>query len=348
MSADRTPKPEPEPIVAASPFSSGHAPIGSGAESAEPRRRGRPVLRILTWLFLGLLSLAALLGLAVAGAWVWYHPEFTVEKAVAYGERRGKPLLLDVVRPAKPNGLGIVYFTSGGWKSGGPGDFNAMALAPLLRRGYTIFPVYHVSQPEATVMEIVDDMHRAVRWIRTHAADYGIDPARIGVTGGSAGGHLALMIATRGGPGDDAAADPVDRESSAVQAVAIFYPVTDMTNLRGSTEDTGDGGPPKSFRAALDQEPVDMDRWKVTGPELSPIRYVSKDLPPTLIYHGDADTLVPLDQSQRYQAAAKDAGATVEVVVHPGGGHGWVSMIVDLIHFGSWFDEHLRRGRSGG
>ena len=332
---------------AASPFSSGHAPVGAGggAPGDASRPRGRPVLRVLTWLLLGMLGLATLLGLAVAGAWVWYHPVYSVEKGVVYGTRDGKPLLLDVVRPARPNGLGIVYFTSGGWKSGGPGDFSPVALAPLLRRGYTIFPVYHVSQPEATVMGIVADMHRAVRFVRTRAGDFGIDPDRLGVTGGSAGGHLALMIATRGGPGDPAAEDPVDRASSAVQAVAIFYPVTDMTNLRGSTEDTGDGGPPKSFKRALDQEPVDMERWKVTGPELSPIRFVTKDAPPTLIYHGDADTLVPLDQSQRYLERAREAGATVEVVVHPGGGHGWPTMIVDLIRFGSWFDRHLRPGR---
>ena len=87
-----------------------------------------------------------------------------------------------------------------------------------------------------------------------------------------------------------------------------------------------------------------MERWKVTGPELSPIRFVSPATPPTLIYHGDADTLVPLDQSERYRDAARDAGAEVELVVHPGGGHGWPSMIVDLIRFGSWFDRHLRPG----
>lgn len=319
-------------------------PPGPVAAATVPSRRGRRVLRVLTWLLLGLLGLAGVVGLAVAAAWVWYHPAHDVEKGIAYGERRGKPLSLDVVRPAQPNGLGIVYFTSGGWKSGGPGDFNAVALAPLLRRGYTIFPVYHVSQPEATVMEIVDDMHRAVRYVRAHADDFRIDPDRIGVTGGSAGGHLALMIATRGGPGDPSADDPIDRASSAVQAVAIFYPVTDMTDLSGSTEDTGDGGPPRSFRAALDQEPVDMERWKVTGPELSPIRFVSAETPPTLIFHGDADTLVPLDQSQRYRAAAAEAGAEVELVVHRGGGHGWPTMIVDLIRFARWFDRHLRPG----
>jgi BD-FAE/PDZ domain len=128
---------------------------------------------------------------------------------------------------------------SGGWKSGDAGELPAWILAPLLRRGYTIFAIYHVSQPEATVMEIIEDVHRGIRFVRHHAEEYEIDPNRIGVSGGSSGGHLSLMLTTRGGPGPDDAEDPVDRESSAVQAVAIFYPVTDLLNLGKSTENPG-------------------------------------------------------------------------------------------------------------
>jgi len=307
-------------------------------------KRGLPVLRILTWLLGGFLALVAVVGIGVAAGWVYYHPAFEAEKGVVYGTRKGRDLTFDVVRPASPNGLGIVYFTSGGWRSGGPGDFNPVILAPLLRRGYTIFPVHHVSQPEATIKEIVADSHRAIRFIRTHAAEYGIDPDRLGLTGGSAGGHLALMIASAGGPGDPAAADEIDRASSAVQAVAIFYPVTDFLDLGESTENPRDGGPPLSFRKALEQDPVDMTTWPATGRELSPITFVSADAPPTLIYHGDADRLVPLDQSQRYQARAREVGATVDLVVHRGGDHGWPTMLLDLIQFGKWFDRHLRPG----
>jgi len=313
----------------------------SATEGAPPKR-GRPVLRVLTWLLLALLGVVTVVGGVIAAGWVYYHPAFEVEKGVVYGERNGEPLRFDVVSPARPNGLGIIYFTSGGWRSGGPGDFNSVVLAPLLRRGYTVFPVYHVSQPKATIKEIVSDMHRAVRFIRTHAADYSIDGDRIGLTGGSAGGHLALMIATRGGPGEASSTDEIDRASSAVQAVAIFYPVTDFLDLGDSTENPGNGGPPLSFRKALEQDPVDMATWPATGKELSPLFFVSAKAPPTLIYHGDADRLVPVDQSQRYQARAKEVGATVDLVVHRGGDHGWPTMILDLIQFGSWFDKHLR------
>ena len=163
-------------------------------------------------------------------------------------------------------------------------------VAPLLRRGYTVFDVYHISQPEATVMEIVEEVNRAVRYIRHHARDYGVDPQRLGVTGGSAGGHLSLMLATRGGPGPADAADPIDRESSAVQAVAIFFPVTDLLNLGSSTENLGDGGPPKSFVKAFGPQSTNLAVWKVIGHDVSPIYYVRSNLPPILIYHGDADT----------------------------------------------------------
>ena len=152
------------------------------------------------------------------------------------------------------------------------------------------------------------------------------------------------MIATRGGPGDPAAPDEIDRASSAVQAVAIFYPVTDFLDLGDSTENPRNGGPPISFRAALEQDPIDLATWPETGRELSPLHQLSTLLPPTLIYHGDADRLVPLDQSQRFEAKASELGHDVKVVVHRGGDHGWPTQILDLIQFGRWFDTHLRSG----
>jgi acetyl esterase/lipase len=231
---------------------------------------------------------------------------------------------------------------SGGWKSQA-GSFRRWLAAPLLRGGYTVFAVYHIAQPKATVMEITEDVNRAVRYIRHNAAQYGIDPRRLGVTGGSSGGHLSLMLATRGGLGDASAPDPVDRESSAVQAVAIFYPVTDLLNLGNSTENLGDGGPPKSFVKAFGPQSTNLAVWKVIGHEMSPIYYVSSNLPPSLIYHGDADTLVPLDQSERFLAEARKQGCVVELVVHHGGKHGWVSMVWDLRRFAGWFDRYLRQ-----
>ena len=193
-------------------------------------------------------------------------------------------------------------------------------------------------------MEIAEDVNRAVRYVRHNAAHYGVDPSRLGVTGGSAGGHLSLLLATRGGPGPANAADPIDSESSAVQAVAIFYPVTDLLNLGNSTENLGDGGPPKSFVRAFGPGVTNLALWKVVGREMSPIYYVTSNLPPTLIYHGDADTLVPLEQSKWFQARALECGRTAKLVVHHGGQHGWLSMVWDTRRFADWFDRYLLDG----
>lgn len=298
------------------------------------------LIRRLLWALLVVVLLVAV----VAGSLWWYfHPKVSRTDGVVYGQRHGKSLTLDVLKPASPNGLGVALMVSGGWKSGKPGDVPVWFCAPLLRRGYTVFAICHISQPEATVMEIFDDVSRGVRFVRHHAKEYGVDPDRLGVTGGSAGGHLSLMLATRGGLGPANAPDPVDRASSAVQAVAIFYPVTDLLNLGDSTENLHDGGPPKSFTKAFAQEPKNLPVWQVTGREMSPIYFVTTNLPPTLIYHGDSDTLVPLDQSQRFQARARDLGETVELVVHPGGAHGWLTIPFDIRRFANWFDRHLRQ-----
>jgi len=279
---------------------------------------------------------------AVAGALWWYlHPAVHRANGIAYGRRGADPLTLDVLRPARQNGRGVLVLVSGGWKSKAPGEFDAWIAAPLLRHGYTVFAVSHVSQPGATVMEIVDDMHRAVRFIRHHAREYGVNPDRLGVTGGSAGGHLSLMLATRGGPGRTDTEDPVERESSAVQAVAIFFPVTDLLNLGKSTENAGDGGPPRSFVRAFGPESTNLAVWKVIGRETSPIYFVSSNLPPILVHHGDADTLTPLEQSEWFRDAARKAGREVQIVVHSGGSHGWLTMPWDIAQFADFFDRHL-------
>lgn len=299
----------------------------------------RWVRRTLIWLG----SLVAFIAVLAGGVWLYVHP--TVERidGIVYGHRGVRPLTLDILRPTNPNGLGIALMVSGGWRSKKPGETPSWMVAPLTRAGYTVFAICHISQPDSSVMEMIEDMNRGVRFVRHHARQYRIDPTRIGITGGSAGGHLSLMLATRGGPGDPNAPDPVDRESSAVQAVAIFYPVTDLLNLGPSTENDGQGGPPLSFRKAFGPDAMNMPIWKRIGHDSSPIYYVTPAMPPTLIYHGDADTLVPLEQSQRFRARAKEVGLEVPVVVHPGGEHGWPTMIFDQWKFVEWFDRYLNR-----
>ncbi len=307
-------------------------------------------MKIPRFVRIALLALAALICLAAicfGAGWHYFHPEVQRTDGIVYGSRHGKDLAFDVLRPAKTNGLAVLVLVSGGWRSGSPGAFRAWMTAPLLRRGYTVLAVYHLSQPEATVTEIAEDIHRAVRYIRHNATRLGINGQRLGVAGGSAGGHLALLLATRGGSGTADAPDPIERESSAVQAVAIFYPPTDLLNLGPSTENTSTGGPPRSFVRAF-ANATNLVLWTNIGRELSPIYFVHSNLPPTLIYHGDRDTLVPLEQSQRYQVAAQNLGCTVKLVIHHGGHHGWWSMLWDIRQFARWFDLYLRRPSAEG
>jgi len=302
--------------------------------------------RLPRWLRITLKSICSIvvaLLILVGGVWWYLNPSVNRTDGVVYGQRHERPLTLDVIRPLHPNGLGIALMVSGGWKSGGPGATPVWMMAPLIRHGYTVFAICHISQPDATVMEIIDDVNRGVRFVRYHADEYGIDPDHIGVTGGSAGGHLSLMLATRGGPGPPDAEDPVDRASSAVQAAAIFFPVTDLLNLGSSTENLGDGGPPKSFRKAFGPDAADLEKWKEIGRECSPIYFITPKMPPILIHHGDADTLTPLEQSEWFRDRAAQQGCDVELVVHPGGHHGWLTMDWDIKQFADWFDEHLKK-----
>ena len=296
--------------------------------------------RLLRWSLRLLLALIVL-GVVVVGAgWWWFHPAFTVTKGIVYTKRNGQELTLDVVKPAHPSGSGILVMVSGRWKSD-PRKFQPWLGASFLRQGHTLIAVSHLSQPEASVQEIVEDVHRAARYVRHHAKEFGIDPDRLGVFGGSSGGHLSLMLATRGGPGDPMAADPVDRESSVVQAATVFYPVTDLLNLGPSTENLHDGGPPKSFVKSFGPKAADLNEWKKIGHELSPILHVTQALPPVFIAHGDADTLVPLEQSTRFRDTASKLGREVLLTVRPGEKHGWRTMIWDAHLFAAWMTERL-------
>lgn len=295
-------------------------------------------LRRLIWR--GGLSLATLLAAAGAIYWWWFQAPHQRTSNVVYGQRDGTDLLLDVFRPPQPNGAAVVVMVSGSWKSSAD-SVRPFLFAPFLRRGYTVFAVRHHSQPKCLIGDIVNDVHRAVRFIRHHRERYGVDGNRIGVVGGSSGGHLSLMLATRGGPGPEDAEDPIDRESSAVQCVACFFPVTDLLNLGASTENPGDGGPPRNFKKGFGPRAETLDQWKVLGRELSPIYHITSALPPILIVHGDADTLVPLDQSERFVDQAKAQGKEVRLEVRPGKRHGWLTMPLDILRFADWFDQHL-------
>jgi acetyl esterase/lipase len=260
---------------------------------------------------------------------------------VIYGRKFGTALTLDVFQPEKPTGGSVLFMVSGGFFSSHE-SINVAFFKLFLDRGYTVFAVVHGSQPKFTIPEIVQDIHRAVRFIRHHAGTYGVDPNKFGIVGASAGGHLSLTMGTQGGPGKPDAKDPVDRESSAVQAVACFFPPTDFLNYGQPGEDAVGVGILKDFKPAFGPASDTAEGRQKLGKEISPVNYVSSNLPPTLIIHGDADKLVPIQQAEVFVKQAKEAGANARLVVKPGKEHGWPEIGNDLRLLADWLDEHLR------
>ena len=267
--------------------------------------------------------------------------EFKRSEDVIYGRKAGTALTLDIFQPEKTNGYGILFMVSGGWFSAHEA-VNANFYKAFLDRGYTVFAVVHGSQPKFTITEIVPDIHRAVRFVRHNAAKYGIDPNRIGISGASAGGHLSLTMGTQGRTGRDDAKDPIDRENSAVQAVACFFPPTDFLNYGKPGEDAVGVGILKDYKAAFGPRSDTADERQKLGKEISPVYFITSNMPPTLIIHGDADKLVPIQQAESFVSRAREAGAAAKLVVKEGKAHGWGKIEEDIPLLADWFDQYLR------
>lgn len=275
---------------------------------------------------------------------------------LVYSRKDGMALTMIRLTPTeKPNGRGIISLVSGNWISNysvAPGYIKRANV--LIKAGYTVFMVFHSSQPRYAIPDAVEDVRRAIRFVRYNAASYGIDPNHIGITGSSSGGHLSLMAALMDDEAVQDIKDPVDRVSSRVQAVAVFYPPVDFLNW-------GVGNPElqkqimirtrvigafdfKRFNdsTGLYESVKDDEAVKKIAAKYSPITAVSKDDPPVMIAHGDADFVVPLQQSQSLIQKLTEAGVPNELIIHPKGGHGWKSMEIEVQRFVSWFDKYLR------
>jgi acetyl esterase/lipase len=296
------------------------------------------------------------------------EPTFTRELDIIYHKQDGFALTLDKVAPREnSNGAGILIILSGGWISNHdslkpydvaqlPGPFRLNA-TQLLERGFTLFYVVHGRQPKFTIREIHDQISAAVRHIRHHAEDYKIDPERLGIIGGSAGGHLSLLQGTKGESGEANPEQP-DDESSKVQAVVAYFPPTDFVNY-GQTgvffdqvvrEVIPDGGNP--FLQALDYLEYDAASVRLTKvtdekrlaehyQNIAPMYHVTPDDAPALLLHGDADKLVPLQQSEIIAEKFKEVGVPHRLFIKEGGNHGWTPTDDEARMIADWFEQHL-------
>ncbi len=296
--------------------------------------------------------LAAVAALALAPS-AFAQDTYTRTEDVIYGRKFGLAMTMDVFAPKdkeKANGKGIIWCVSGGWNSSKPGGVGAGL--EFVNRGYTVFAVVHGSQPKFTIPEVLEDMHRAVRFIKANAKKYNVDPDKLGISGGSAGGHLSLMQGCAPKEGNPKATDPVDQQSSKVAAVACFYPPTDFLNYGKEGEIALGGGTLKNYRPPFDfweREKgtnklvviEDEERRKAIGKQISPVYHVSKDSAPALIIHGDADFLVPIQQAELVIAKMKENKVPCELAVRKGAGHGGPAFANDAKTLADWFDKHL-------
>lgn len=252
----------------------------------------------------------------------------TIHRDVVYGHHDGMANVYDVIRPDNANGSAVLYMVSGGWFSRwAEPESRVSQFRPLLDAGITVIPVHHGSAPRFKVPEAHADVKRALRHVTLNAADYGVDPKRLGVFGGSAGGHLSLMLGLNGDDGEAGAADPVLRAPARIKAVVAYYPPSDLRRLTGPNE---------RFPA--------LDFPQEQAAAISPILFADGNDPATLIVHGDADELVNISSGQAMYDALKKAGARTEFVVIKGGDHGFR----DAAHraeagaaMAKWFRENL-------
>jgi acetyl esterase/lipase len=251
-----------------------------------------------------LFSVALMMGFAPAWA---DAQKVSITPDVVYGHKDGMALFYDVFRPANANGSAILYMVSGGWFSRWqPPETRIAGFQQFLDKGITVIAVHHGSAPKFKVPDAVADVRRAVRHVRLNAANLHVDANRLGVWGGSAGGHLALMLGLASDDGNAEAKDPVERVSDRIKVVVAFYPPVDLRRMTGPSE---------RFPA------LDFDN-KLAA-DISPLLFVDKKDPPTLIVHGNADKLVPLRSGESIYEALKTAGVETKLIVIDGGEHGF-------------------------
>jgi acetyl esterase/lipase len=243
---------------------------------------------------------------------------------IIYAVREGfRPLTLDLYLPPRrtadrPAPL-VIYIHGGAWVTGHPrsGGMPRM-LAALAARGYVVASISYRLRAEAPFPVAIQDVRDAIRFLRTNAQSYGIDGARVGIWGASAGGQLAALAATGCGIGAlDSPASVIAREgtSPCVQAAVSWYGVHDFATIPLPVVETG----PRPYLgcnlAHCSRETMAM---------ASAVTFVDPTDPPMLLIHGGADTLVVPSQSVELDQRLRDARVPSELIIIPGVNHGFV------------------------
>ena len=266
-------------------------------------------------LALSSLLLATLLSLPLAAADLAVPDNVTFERGVEFSNPAGQPLQLDIAVPKDGPGPfpAVLCIHGGGFRAGTRDGYDGLCVQ-LAQRGYVAATVTYRLSPAAQFPAAVQDCKTAVRWLRANAAKYRLDPARIGATGGSAGGHLALFLGvTAGVPEFEGTGNPT--QSSAVACVVSFSGPTDFTKSYGKSVDAAEVLP-LFFGGDL----TTKLREHIHG---SPLNWITPRAAPTLCIHGTADPYVAYEQAQWIVERMKASAVPADLLTLEGAGHGF-------------------------
>lgn len=227
-------------------------------------------------------------------------PDTVIEtKDIEYGNVNGRPLLLDLYQPREHSGPlpAVVFIHGGGWSGGQRSDYKYYCVR-FPQMGYVVATVSYRFVDEAIFPACVQDVKCAVRWMRANAEKYGINPDAIAAVGGSAGGHLAMMLGYSAGVAELEGDGGHPEYSSAVQAVVNLYGPVDMT-----LEEFHENKTLLAFFGGKHFTEI-PDQYRLA----SPMTHVKQGVPPTLIIHGTDDETVPVSQADLLAERLKELG----------------------------------------
>ena len=248
---------------------------------------------------------------------------------IVYAKVDGKDLKLDIYVPKTkyPPPL-LIWIHGGGWRMGSKANMN-LAFFQLVKHGFAVASIDYSLLGLPGLLKIVYECKGAVRFLRAKAHKYGVDAAKIGVGGSSAGGHLVLLLGTSGGnPRLEGTIGGNSGQSSSVQAVVDFFGPSDFPAM-----------------SKYKKRPGVMALAKF----LSPVTHVDKNDPPLLIYHGSEDKIVPVEQGVIIDKKYREAKLESTLHIIKGAGHGFrrneLRKDKAIAEMSAFFTKHLKNNK---
>lgn len=272
------------------------------------KRFARPILgSLLSFLLIAPLARAAELVVP---------PDVVFERDLEYSHPGAQSLQLNLARPKNATGAwpAVLCIHGGGFRAGNREGYNGLCVK-LAGRGFVAVTASYRLAPQNQYPAAVQDVKAAVRWLRANAARLNIDPQRIGVTGSSAGGHLAQFLGVTAGVKEFEGDGGNPGESSAVACVVNVYGPSDFTKSYGKSVDAAEVLP--LFLGG------NLETHRQRHIESSPLNWVSPRSAPTLLIHGTEDKYVAYEQAVWMRDRLQACGVEVELMTLEGAGHGF-------------------------